>query len=256
MIKRIKLLIALFLFFQIAGYSQLSIKKIKVSDDIELIKISDNAYIHVSYIEMQPFGRSSANGLLLIDKKKAFLLDTPWDDTQTKILVNFISDSLHAKVSGFVPNHWHNDCIGGLKYLNKQGIKSYANQRTINIAQEKGLPVPKKGFKDSLTLKLNNIEIQCYYFGKGHSTDNIVVWIPSEKILFPGCMVKDMQSNGLGNLSDANVNDWPKTILLVIDKFPLAEIVIPGHGQIGGKELLTHTMKLLKEHLAPSISPN
>lgn len=55
-----------------------------------------------------------------------------------------------------------------------------------------------------------------------------------------------MSSKGLGNLSDADVKAWPSTIEKVIGKFPTAEIVIPGHGQIGGKEILIHTQDLLK----------
>ena len=207
--QKIFLATALFLLFQLSGFAQ---TKIKVSDDIELIQLSPKAYVHVSVSEMKGFGKVSSNGLVLVDGNKAFLFDTPVTNEQTETLVTFIADSLHATVIGFVPNHWHEDCMGGLAYLNKKKIKSYANQKTIDIAKEKGLPIPKKSFKDSLSLKLNDVEIDCYYFGGGHTTDNIVVWIPSEKILFAGCMVKEMRSTGLGNLSDADVKAWPSTI--------------------------------------------
>jgi metallo-beta-lactamase class B len=36
------------------------------------------------------------------------------------------------------------------------------------------------------------------------------------------------------------------TINKVIAKFPSANIVIPGHGPWGGKELLYHTLDILK----------
>lgn len=245
--QKIFLSAVLFLLFQLAGYAHPATNILKVSEDITLIQLSPKAYVHVSVSEMQGFGKVSSNGLVLVDKGKAFLFDTPVTDEQTKTLADFIADSLHAKVVGFVPNHWHEDCMGGLAYLNKKKVKSYANQKTIDIAKEKGLPVPKKGFKDSLSLKLNDIEIDCYYFGGGHTTDNIVVWIPSEKILFAGCMVKEMSSKTLGNLADADVNEWPSTIDKVIDKFPSAKIVIPGHGKFGGKELLIHMQELFNQ---------
>ncbi len=231
--------------FALAGFAQTSGNKIKITEDILLIKLSDKAYIHVSYAEVPPFGKVGGNGLLLVDDGKAFLFDSPWDDRQTEKLVTWVADSLHAAVTTFVPNHWHEDCMGGLSYLHQQGIKSYANQMTIDIAREKGLPVPQTGFTDSLMLKLNDIEVDCYYLGGGHATDNIVVWVPSLKILFPGCMSKDMASTTLGNLSDADVEAWPSTIRKILEKFPSAEIVIPGHGRSGGKELLTHTLELL-----------
>lgn len=243
---KLKLTTLLILFSCLSGFAQSAESSIKVSDDIELIKLSENAFVHVSYFDTEVFGRVSANGLLLIDQGKAFLFDSPWDDSQTETLLHFVKDSLLAQVIGFIPNHFHEDCMGGLAYLNTQGVKSYANQMTIDLAKEKGLPIPEQGFNDSLSLKLNDMEIACYYLGAGHATDNIVVWIPSEKILFGGCLVKDMNSKGLGNLSDANVAEWPVTIGKVIAKFPSAEIVIPGHGKVGGKELLHHTYELLK----------
>jgi metallo-beta-lactamase class B len=118
---------------------------------------------------------------------------------------------------------------------------------TVDLAKEHGMPVPQNGFTDSLHLSFQGEEVYCYYPGGGHSTDNIVVWIPSEKILFGGCMVKDIHSRGLGNLSDAKVEEWPGTIQKVTEKFPEANIVIPGHGKIGGKEILQHTKELLKK---------
>ena len=241
---KIKLATLLIILFQLPGFAQ-SINKFKISADIELIKLSEKAYLYVSTAIIEDFGKVPSNGLILVDNKKAFLFDTPVTNAQTETLVKWIKKSLHAKIIGFVPNHWHSDCMGGLKYLHSKGIKSYANQMTIDIAKEKGLPVPKQGFKDSLSLKLHNMDIHCYYLGAGHSADNIVVWIPSEEILFSGCMVKDIYATGLGNLSDANIEEWPKTIDKILNKFSSAKIVIPGHGEIGGMELIRHTRELL-----------
>ena len=94
-------------------------------------------------------------------------------------------------------------------------------------------------------LKLGDKEIICSYFGAGHTTDNIVVYIPSERILFAGCMCKELDSKGLGNIADADLNEWPKTIQKVLDRYQDAKIVIPGHGQAGDIELLKHTLDLL-----------
>ena len=238
------LVIFLMLFVQGQGWAQKIAQRIKVSDDITLIKLSDRAYIHVSQAELPPFGRVASNGLVFINDGEAFLFDTPVTDAQTDELVNWLSHSLQVKVVGFVPNHWHVDCMGGLAYLQQQHIPSWANQITIDSAKVKGLPVPDHGFTDSLQLKLGDKAIDCYYFGPAHTTDNIVVWIPSEKILFPGCMVKSMNSQNLGNTADGDLNAYPITIQKVMNKFPDARIVIPGHGPFGGPELIRHTYRL------------
>ena len=49
------------------------------------------------------------------------------------------------------------------------------------------------------TTRLLSLIHICYYFGGGHSEDNIAVWIPSAKLLFAGCMVKEMAAQNAGN---------------------------------------------------------
>jgi len=228
----------------LTGFSQEVFDTIRISPDLELIRLSGNAYVHVSYSNLPGYGRISENGLIFVNKKRAFLFDTPWTDSLTMILVSYIEDHLGLKITGFVPNHWHPDCMGGLGYLQSQKIKSYANQLTIEIAKTKKLPIPDQGFADSLSLSLGHKSIYCYFLGAAHSLDNIVVWIPSERILFPGCMCKSLSSESLGNTDDGDLNEYPKTINTVIRKFKSAKIVIPGHGTIGGLDLLLHTRDL------------
>jgi metallo-beta-lactamase class B len=232
--------------FCIQGFTQ-EYPTLKISNDIELVKLSEHAYMHISYTNLSGYGRIGENGLIYINNNKAFLFDTPWDDSVTKDLKNYIKDSLKAKVVGFVPNHWHNDCMGGLSYLQSIGVDSYANQMTIDIAKSKGIPVPANAFTDSLTLKLNDKVIKCYYLGAAHSLDNIVVWIPDEYILFAGCMVKDITAKGMGNTVDGDLKEWPLTIDKLMIKFSSARVVIPGHGMFGGLELVQHTKELLAQ---------
>jgi metallo-beta-lactamase class B len=230
----------------LTGMCQIQDEIIAISKDLELIKITENAYLHVSYANLPEYGRVSANGLVFIHGKNAFLFDTPWTDSLTKDLISYLRDRMGLNIRGFIPNHWHSDCMGGLGYLLSQNIETYANQKTIEIARKEGLPVAAHSFQDSLRLFLDDKIIECYFPGAAHSKDNIVVWIPSEKILFPGCMVKSLYSTDLGNVADGDLKSYPATIDNLIKKFKTAEIVIPGHGKAGGLDLLHHTMDLLQ----------
>jgi metallo-beta-lactamase class B len=217
---------------------------LRVSSDLQIIKLSEHAFVHVSYVSMLGYGRVAANGMIITAGRKAFLFDTPWNDSLTEELVTFMEEQMRLKVRGFIPNHWHEDCMGGLGYLKNRKIRSYANEMTVNIAREKGLPVPDRGFRDSLTLKIGGKQIHCYFPGAAHSMDNIVVWVPSEKILFPGCICKSIDSRNLGNTADGDLSEYPMTVERIIRKFDSAVTVIPGHGSYGGQELLMHTMSL------------
>lgn len=241
------LIILIALFAQLVGTAQANHATIRISKDIEMVKLSGNVYMHTSYAEILSYGRIAANGMVYVNNGEAFLFDTPCTDSLTRDILKWVTDSLKCRVVGFIPNHWHIDCMGGLGYLQSCGIPSYANQKTIEIATAKGLPVPNHGFTDSLMLSLGGKAINCYYFGAAHSLDNVVVWLPAERILFPGCMVKELGAQGLGNTADGDVDEWKTTIAKVIGRFKTARVVIPGHGQVGGLDLLRHTQALLEK---------
>jgi metallo-beta-lactamase class B len=227
--------------------SQVELKHFILPQDIEVMQVSKHVYVHISHAEVPGFGRVASNGVIFVEGHESLLLDTPMNDSLTAQLVRWIVDSLQVKLVGFVPNHWHNDCMGGLECIHRAGIPSYANLKTISIARAHSLPVPENGFADSLRLKVGNAMVVCRYFGPAHAQDNIVVWMPSDSVLFAGCMAKDMYSKTLGNLSDADLAGWPGTIARIIEAFPQAKVVVPGHGAFGGKELLVHTLDLLKK---------
>ena len=242
--KKLIVIFLLSLCFTANTFSQNRYQIYNVSKDIEVIKIMNNTYLNVSYTSMPQHGRIGSNGIIYINNGQAALFDTPMNKNLTKGLVNWIQDSLQVKIVLFVPNHWHEDCIGGLAYLNSSGIDSYANEMTIQFAKSKNLPLPHYGFKDTLTLHLGDKKIFCEYLGAAHTLDNIVVWLPSEKVLFAGCMVKELKSSNLGNTVDGDLKAYPETIKQVLEKFHNADIVIPGHGLFGGLELLKHTLDL------------
>ncbi|UCH14786.1 MAG: subclass B1 metallo-beta-lactamase [Bacteroidales bacterium] len=231
------------------AYTQPEISNIiKISDDLELSKISDNSYIHISYLVTLRGQRVACNGLIYINGNEAFIIDTPVNDEVTLELINWLKSNLNVGIAGLIATHWHVDCMGGLGQVHKCGIKSYAHELTCEIAESKNLPVPEVSFKDSLVINSGEKEIICKYFGAGHTIDNIVVWIPEEKILFGGCMIKSLSATRPGNIRNADLDSWPGTMEKAITRFKNARIVVPGHGSYGGPELLTYTLNLIMQY--------
>jgi metallo-beta-lactamase class B len=223
------------------------VEEIKVDNDIQLIHLGDSVFIHVTWDEVEGYGRFSSNGMLVIRKGKVLMIDTPMDNEKTKRLTDYLSNNFKAKVTKLVIGHFHNDCLGGLAYLKSIGVESVANILTITKCNELGLPVPKTSFFETLIFDFQGETVRCQFFGGGHTFDNITVWLSGKKILFGGCLVKSVDSKTLGNLSDAVIEDWDITIAKVIQTYPDAQVVVPGHGQYGGTELLEQTIKLVQE---------
>ncbi|MFZ5939606.1 MAG: subclass B1 metallo-beta-lactamase [Bacteroidota bacterium] len=219
-------------------------KKVIISEDLELSELVPGIYVHTSYASTGSYRHVPANGLLVVNGTEALMIDSPWNDSLTMLLTNWLSDSIGIRVTGFIPGHWHEDCMGGLGWLQSQGIKTWSGEHTREIAVQKGLPVPDVGFTDSLNIIFGQREIRCYYPGPAHSTDNIVILIEPENILFAGCLVKSMGSTNLGNTADGDLKSYSSTMENIIKRFPDPQIVVPGHGACGGAELLRHTLEL------------
>jgi metallo-beta-lactamase class B len=58
-------------------------------------------------------------------------------------------------------------------------------------------------------------------------------------------MIKALNASK-GNLADANEAEWSNTVSEVKRKFRSAKVVIPGHGDPGGIDLLDYTIELFK----------
>jgi metallo-beta-lactamase class B len=95
------------------------------------------------------------------------------------------------------------------------------------------------------SFSLGNEKFELFYPGAGHTVDNIVVWLPRQQILFGGCLIKSELAKDLGNVAEADVKEWSRSIHRVMEKFPIARVIIPGHYSWDGFGLLQHTLNLL-----------
>ena len=225
-----------------------------INNDLQLIHLGDSVFVHTSWVESEQWGRFSNNGLLIIKNGEAVMVDTPMSNKQTKELTDYLNVVLKVKIKALIAGHFHDDCIGGLEYLQSIGAKSLACNLTIEKCKIENLPVPSIGFDKEYDCLFNDLPIECRFFGPGHSFDNITVWLPEQKILFGGCLIKSANARGLGNLSDAVVNEWDVTVEKVQYAYPEVKTVVPGHGAFGDASLLSHTIQLVrnyKDKIAP-----
>ena len=212
----------------------------KASVNVE--PLTDNVYLHTSYHYVPPWGNVAASGLVFIDGNDAYIIDTPWNNQDTKALVDWITQKGYNLKAAIV-THFHSDAAGGLGYLNDMGITTYANKLTNELLQQHDKETATNDFEQQNETLLPN-KLETFYPGAGHAPDNIVVWLAQHNILFGGCFIRHGNSKSLGNLGDADITAWPQSISKVIKRYPNVSQVIPGHGPIGDSKLLSHTREL------------
>jgi len=216
-----------------------------LSDEVFIEEIADNVWRHVSSKNVPNFGLIPSNGIIARFGVDVLLIDSAWDDEQTKLILDWIEKELKAQPSVAVITHAHDDRIGGIHEIHSRGVRTLSSRLTAELAKQQGLEVPQQTFEEKLTLSLGGREVLVHYPGPGHTRDNIVVWLPDQKILVGGCLVKSAHAKSIGNTKDADLAQWPTTIKKVQQEFPQAKIVVPGHDDLSGMEALTRTLELL-----------
>lgn len=221
-------------------------KEIYKTNDLIVTQISENSFIHTSYLQTNDFGKVPCKGLIVRDSNEAIIFDTPTTDQSAEELIKWVTEKLNCKINAVIPTHFHDDCLGGLKAFNDENIPSYANLKTVELAKENNYPVPKNSFENSIILKVGNKNVSAKFFGQGHTKDNVVGYFPSENIMFGGCLIKELKARK-GYLGDANVEEWSNTVEKVKTEYPDVKIIVPGHGNYGDKKLLDYTVQLFKQ---------
>lgn len=204
--------------------------------ELKIEKLQDGVYLHTSFEESESFGVYSKHGLVVLENTNAYLIDTPVSAKDTEKLVNWLVERGYL-IKGSVSTHFHGDSTAGVEWLNSKSIPTYASKLTNKLLKENGKAQAKKYF-EGVSFWLVKDRIEVFYPGPGHTQDNVVVWLPNEKILFGGCFVKPY---GLGYLGDSNVGAWPESAKKVISKYGNAQIVVPSHSEIGDATLLKLT---------------
>ncbi|WP_111671506.1 subclass B1 metallo-beta-lactamase [Algoriphagus litoralis] len=215
------------------------------SEMLQIEQISPNTFVHISYLKTQDFGKVGCNGMVVIHGGEALVFDTPANDEASAELIDWLVNEQKLTVKAVVASHFHDDCLGGLGAFHAKGIPSYGSSRTLALAKDAGELVPQNQFEESLVLNAGGMQVQSGFFGEGHTQDNVVAFVPADQVLFGGCLIKEVGA-GFGFLGDANTAAWSQTVSKVKSNFPKVQTVIPGHGKIGGVELLDYTIQIFE----------
>jgi glyoxylase-like metal-dependent hydrolase (beta-lactamase superfamily II) len=206
--------------------------------------------------------------------KDFVLVDTPWDNIGTAALVTWLRERYGDISITAINTHFHWDNLGGNAFLLSQQIPVYGSDLTVELLKTKNDDVLRRTLRhlsepehkkyreayennewkppdhvfplhDGLMLTIAGNKVEIFHPGPAHTPDNIVVFFPKRRILFGGCMVRSLAATQIGTQSDSDYGKWPASAETLLKKYPAAEIVIPGHGNWGGLDLVRHTIKLL-----------
>jgi glyoxylase-like metal-dependent hydrolase (beta-lactamase superfamily II) len=91
-----------------------------------------------------------------------------------------------------------------------------------------GLTRPTDTFDGAMALDLGNRRVELRFLGRGHTSGDLVVWLPEERICFAGDLVEAQAAPYMG---DAHVADWRGTTLDGVAALG-AEQMVGGRGPV------------------------
>lgn len=240
----------------------------ELSEEVTIERIAPGAYLVTHRFPW------AANSLLVRCDDTTFVwIDTPYTDEATRQVLAWVRARFGPVGLTEINTGFHNDNLGGNGCLEEHGIPVYGSHLTARLVRERSeqtrqellamlnQPELKKYYdvhaaavyhepnrlfpmQEGLTLHLGGEDIDVWYPGPSHAPDNLVVYFPEKQLLFGGCMVKDLKAQNLGFTADADMAGWPLALQRLLRKYRDAQIIVPGHGAVGGLELIHHTLSL------------
>ncbi|MBA01687.1 MAG: hypothetical protein CL752_04665 [Chloroflexi bacterium] len=108
--------------------------------------------------------------------------------------------------------------------------------RTVTITP------PAMTFNSKLSMYFGGRVIELRYFGRAHTSGDIFIFLPEDKLVFTGDVAQD---SGVPFMMDGYMEDWVETGRLLcelpVDRF------ISGHGPVGGHEALVEAKDFINE---------
>lgn len=213
---------------------------------VKLTKINDEVWVHTTYTIIDGYS-VPANGLLINSRNGLYLIDATWNDQLANELLTLIGKNFHKHVKKAIITHHKVDRVGGIQALLDAKIPIETTSFIAKMCKDAGYPQIKPTLDRFPVQKLGKTIIETYYPGEAHTRDNIVIWLPQYKILF-GDMIFALEQENVGIIDKANMSAWPYTIQNLINKYPDAKVVIPGHKNWGDFSLLSHTINNLNSY--------
>jgi len=213
---------------------------------VKIQQLQPDVWIHTSHFTLGNGTVRSSNGIIVREDDHLFLIDPAWGVENTRQLLQNIESQIGLPIKLAISTHHHDDRTLGLNVLKKAGVTVVAHPLTLKLALLKGKPIPDMALfqvqSNGASIKIGPLDI--FYPGPGHAPDNITVWLEKQKILYAGCLIRDMQSSTLGNTVDANLLYWPTAIQKVQQRYKQVDLIVPGHGNTGGIKLFNHMLGL------------
>ena len=213
---------------------------------LTLVPVKDNIYM------IRNMG--AGNITMLVGQKYVILVDAKFPMDHDGIM-KIVGGVTKLPVRYVINTHMHPDHAGGNPAMQMIGADVIASENGRRIMAERQLPgLANITLRDYLRIYLDDLPLDLYYFGRGHTDNDIVIHLPTKKMLIAGDLfaLYGPYREVIDYTAGGSLRDWTRTLERVLQLD--FDTVIPGHSGLtdrktmeGYKDYLTRTQEMVRE---------
>lgn len=217
---------------------------------VSLEKITENVY--------QIRGGQGANGGLILGESEVLVIDAKMTEESVSQTIEVIDELTDKALNYLVNTHSDGDHIMGNRYF-PGSLTFIAHQNCrddffkVNFGRESDWDepafyphVPSLSFSKNMNLWMGKEKVELHYFGIGHTSGDIVVYFPGDKLAFIG----DLYFSGRPQLIHSNKNgnsfQYVKTMTKMLESLD-ATLFLSGHSDPVGREEVEKHIQVMVE---------
>src|SRR6266545_4278331 len=198
---------------------------------IDVQKVSDNYYVLTSSTPGNDATFSGGNVGVFITNGGVILVDTKlagWGQT----FLDRVKSITTKPVTTIINTHTHGDHTGNDdKFGTSVDIIAQENTKT-NMAKmdafkgDKAVFLPKRTFKDKMSLFSGKDRIDLYYFGPGHTNGDAMIYFPALRVLQTGDLFARKDAPRIDPANGGSGVQYPQTLAKAVAAFKNVDTVV------------------------------
>ena len=192
---------------------------------------------------------------LILGRGEALVIDTRSTNVHAREILADVRGLTRDPVTVVVDTHGHFDHVYGNHAFRPATIWAQARcvgfvertgeQRRATIAREETeiagdlaevvIDPPDRTFEDEATIEVGGRAVGLRFLGRGHTDHDAVITVPGTGVVWAGDL---LEGGAVPYFGDGFPLDWPATVTALaalVD--PASGVVVPGHGDHGGREI-------------------
>jgi cyclase len=214
-------------------------------------EVSDGVFAY-----LQPDGTWGLNNCgFLVGRDAVTLVDTCFTERRTRALLDTVSSTASVPVRTLLNTHHHGDHTHGNWLVPGATIVGHDRCRD-EILDDRGATLaffagvdwgriepapPFVTFDDAVRIFVDDLRVEVFHPGIGHTTNDVVAWLPERRVLFSG----DLVFNGgtpfvvMGSVAGA---------LASLERLRALQptVIVPGHGPVCGPDAIDTQVAYLR----------